>query len=167
MPKSSVFISLLATVILVSLVNVSSAQKPSELLERKNKLTQTSSNPKTLSIVTEGFEALCFGSSKDAYTIWANHSDPVISTTLTQTANDIDKVLNFMLGKCIKYSVIATVPLTQETQVVYVESGHKKGAFFWKFIVYKGTDGWLISSVKSNTDPSDIVPNSLLIKGKQ
>ena len=158
---------MLATGILVSLGNVSSAQKPSDLLERENKLTQTSSNSKTLSIVTEGFEALCFGSSKNAYTIWANHNNPVISTVITQRANDIDKMLNFMLGKCIKYSVIATVPLTQETQVVYVKSGHKKGAFLWKILVYKGTDGWLISSVKSNTDPSDIVPNSLLIKGKQ
>ncbi|MBD2774259.1 hypothetical protein [Iningainema tapete] len=166
MKSKSIFISLLTTVFIVSLGTVSYGQETSNLLEKGNKITQNSNNPNSLSIITEGFEALCSGSSKNAYTIWANHSSPMISTTITQTANDIDKMFNFMLGKCINYSVIATVSITEKTQIVYVQSEHDKAAFFWEFIVYKGTNGWLISSFDSNTDPTDIVPNSILFKGK-
>ncbi|MBW4605015.1 MAG: hypothetical protein KME29_37075 [Calothrix sp. FI2-JRJ7] len=166
MLKKLLFMSLAATFFVASLGTASYGQKPS-VLARENKLTLTNNNSNNLSIVTEGFEALCFGSSKDAYTKWASHSIPILSNMINEKANGFDSILNTMVGKCTKYSVIGTAPLTKETQIVYVNSEHETGALFWKFLLYQGTDGWLISSVSFNTDPTDIVPESMLLEQQQ
>lgn len=166
MRKKLFFISLATTFIVASLGTVSYAQKPS-VLARGNKLTLTNNNSNNLSIVTEGFEALCFGSSKDAYTVWANHSFPIVSNAINETAKDFDSMLNILVGKCIKYSVMSTMPLTKNTQIFYVSSEHETGALFWEFILYQGAKGWLISAFKFNTNPTEIVPGAILFKGQQ
>lgn len=166
MRKKLLFISLATTFIVASLETVSYAQKPL-VLPKENKLTLTNNNSNNLSRVTLGFEALCSGHSKDAYTVWANHSIPIVSNAINEKAKDLDGILNTTVGKCTKYSLIGTMPLTNETQLFYVTSQHETGALFWEFVLYQGANGWLISALKFHTNPTEIVPKSILFKGQQ
>ena len=68
-------------------------------------------------------------------------------------------------GQCIGYSVIGSHPLTEKTQVVYIESDHEYTPLFWKFVVYRSPKGLFISEFNNNTSASNIIPQNVLIGG--
>ncbi|GAB1540760.1 hypothetical protein NUACC21_34290 [Scytonema sp. NUACC21] len=165
MKISSIFVSLIATIIFTSIGTVSYAQKPTKLVET-NKMSQSQVNSNASSGVIEGFEVFCSNSTKDPYNIWASHSSFFLKNSIIEFSNEHDNIFKTYLGKCISYSVIDTIFLTEKTQVVYIESLHERSIVFWDFTVYKRAGRWLISAFNFNVDATAIIPISPVRNGK-
>jgi hypothetical protein len=153
------------TAILVNTGIVSYAQKITNPVKTNN-ITHNLVNSNASSVVTEGFEALWSSSTEDAYNIWISHSVPFLKSFLSEGNQLLNYLLKTNLDKCISYSMIDTITLTENTQIVYIESLHKKGIAFWEFTVYKSAGRWLISAIDFNTDATDVIPIMLQRNGK-
>ncbi|MDJ0735975.1 MAG: hypothetical protein QNJ47_18240 [Nostocaceae cyanobacterium] len=164
MLKNLISLGLATTVILGNLETVSQAQQKPISSRTENRITQVITKQNVPSVITDGFKALCSGKTKDAYNIWLSHAIPIVRDTIssTQVSESFGSMFEKMLGKCIEYSVIDSVSLTDKTQIIYFVSEHEKAAMFWQFTVYRSPDGWLISNFTSHTNPNEIIPPSVL-----
>ncbi|TBR58033.1 hypothetical protein B4U84_18970 [Westiellopsis prolifica IICB1] len=162
MLKKIINIALATTVLLGSLGTISYAVQTPISPNFENNIAQTRIKPSTSSIVTEGFEKLCSGHTKDAYTLWLSHSIPMLRDMKTQITESLASTQEKIFGKCTRYIMIGSVSLTEKTQIVYLESEHEKAPLFWQFVVYQTPQGWEISSLSFHTNPSETIPASLL-----
>lgn len=166
MLKKLINIGLATTVILGSLGTISYAVQTPISPDLENNIAQTSVKPNPFSVVTEGFDKLCSGRTRDAYTLWMNNSFPALQDVMAQSKESLVNTQETMLGKCIRYIMIGSVSLTEKTQIVYLESEHEKAPVFWEFVVYHNPQRWEISSFSFNTSPHKIIPPSLLNNSK-
>jgi len=167
MLKKLINIGLATTIILGSLGTISYAAQTPILPNFKNNIAQTSIKASSSSIVTEGFEKLCSGQTKDAFNLWLSHSIPPLRDRSTQITVSFASMPDTMIGKCNKYTMIGSVSLTTNTQVVYILSEHEKAPLFWQFVVYQTPQDWEIASIRCSTDPHEIIPPSMFDKSKQ
>jgi hypothetical protein len=166
MLKKIINIGLLTTFLLGSLGSISYADKTPISPNFQNNIAQTSIKPSNFSIVTEGFEKLCSGHTKDAYTLWLSHSIPVLRDMKNQLTESFASTQETMFGKCTRYTRIGSVSVTEKTQIVYFVSEHEKAPLFWQFVVYQTPQGWEISSLNFNTNPNEVIPPSLFNNSK-
>ena len=127
-------------------------------LENNPTLLRDRINARIPLIITKGFEALENNETKEAFEIWLKSSIPLIRNNLAVMANTMQGVLDNIVGKCIGYYVIATFSLTDKTTIIYVESQHEEGAFFWRFTVHETPNKPVITSLEFNTNPSEVMP---------
>lgn len=161
MLKNFINFGLLITVLLGSLGTISYAVPTPIALKFENNIAQTSIKPSNYSIVTEGFEKLCSGHTRDAYNLWEKNSLPVTRDMMAQSKESLASNQEKMLGKCTKYIMIGSVSLTENTQIIYFLSEHEKAPVFWQFVLYQTPQGWEIASLSYNTSPNELIPPSL------
>ncbi len=125
---------------------------------------QTQINSRMPSIVTEGFESFKSGDVRTALNTWLEKSSPLFRNNAPLMSSTLQGVVKEAVGKCTGYSAIDTLSITDNTQVVFVESQHEYGALFWAFTTYKSPRGWIISNFTFNTDPSEVIPISIMFR---
>ncbi len=59
------------------------------------------------------------------------------------------------------YTVLGNLPITDRSQIVYIETQHERASFFWSFTVYEASDESLVTDIKMNSDPLVILPPNL------
>jgi hypothetical protein len=94
--------------------------------------------------------------------IWLRRSSPFLRNSAPLISSALQEVVKEAVGKCIGYSAIDSLSVTDNTQVVYVESQHEYGALFWAFTTYKSPSGWIISNLSFNASPNEIIPIPIL-----
>ena len=162
MKKTLICLFLTVAGILVSPGAVSYAE-PSILSK-----TLTVQNPINLqqlpSIITEGFEILKSVDFSAALSTWLKKSSPFLQSNAPLMKGTLQGVVQDAVGKCIGYSAIDSWFVTENTQIVFIESQHEHGALFWSFTTYKSPRGWIISDFTLNTDPSEVLPPSIIFR---
>lgn len=137
--------------------------EPSILSKALN--VQNPSNLQQLpSIITEGFEILQSADFSAALSTWMKKSSPFLQSNIPLLKNTVQGVVQNVAGKCVGYSAIERLFITENTQIIYIESQHEHGALFWSFTIYKSPRGWIISDFKLNSDPADVLPPSIIFR---
>ncbi len=116
------------------------------------------------SIVTEGFELFKSGDVRAALNIWLGKSSPLLRNNAPLMSSALQGVVKEAVGECTGYSAIDILSVTDNTQVVFVESQHEYGALFWTFTTYKSPRGWIISDFHFNTDPTEVIPIPIMFR---
>ena len=116
------------------------------------------------SIITEGVELLESNDFGAALEAWFEKSSPFLQSNAPLMKSTLQGVVQDAVGKCIGYSAIDSWFVTENTQIIFIESQHKHGALFWSFTTYKSPRGWIISDFTLNTDPSEVLPPSIIFR---
>ena len=116
------------------------------------------------SIVTKGFELFKSGDVSSALNIWLEQSSPLLQNNAPLMGTALQGVVKEAVGECTGYAAIDILSITDNTQVVFVESQHEYGALFWAFTTYKSPRGWIISDFHFNTDPSEVIPIPIMFR---
>jgi len=69
-----------------------------------------------------------------------------------------------MLGKMTGYEILKTVKVSSTTMRVYAEIRYEKGPLFMFLDCYKSANGWIIPTVRFNTDADKILPEDIFTK---
>ena len=160
MLKSFIGLSLTAIALISILGNVNQEKESFTLLGIKNQINRIQMKKNVPSIVTKGFEEFCSKHTRNPVEVWAERSTMINETTGTV----MDAMFKNILGKCIDYSIIGSVPITEKTQIVYVESEHINSPFFWQITVHRSHRGEVISGFNSHTNIGELLTPSLVMK---
>ncbi|EKU96492.1 hypothetical protein Lepto7375DRAFT_0497 [Leptolyngbya sp. PCC 7375] len=189
----AVMVALVTAVLLGNTTGVSFAQQPS-ILMHSNPIAQVETTSTVPIIVVDFFETLTNVGARDAFEVWSDSynleaaftSNPAIFTDnvnqdalspeeMTEAFEELVTVQEVMLdmaaGECSSYTILDSLPLGENTQVIYVVSEHKKIPVFWNFTVYQTednivwnipNDGWVITNYEFNTDVNEVIPLSVI-----
>ncbi len=185
--------ALVAAVLLGNTTGVSSAQQPSALMH-SNPVTQVENISTVPIIVTDFFETLINVGTRDAFEVWSDsynletaltqnpdiftdnvNQDALSPEEMTEAFEELitmqEVMLDMVAGECSSYTILDSLPLGENTQVIYVVSEHKKIPVFWSFTVYQTednvvwnipNDGWVITNYEFNTDANEVIPLSVI-----
>ncbi len=116
------------------------------------------------SVITEGFEVFKSNDFRTALNIWLEKSSPLLQNNVPLISRTLEGVVREAVGECTGYAAIDILSVTDNTQLVFVESQHEYGALFWAFTTYKSPKGWIISDFQFNTDPYEVIPISIIFR---
>lgn len=161
MKKALIYLCLAVASIFIS-SEVVSYEEPSTLSPKA--AIQIQIDSRLPSIITEGFEVFKSNDFRTALNIWLEKSSPLLQNNVPLMSRTLEGVVQEAVGECTGYAAIDKVSVTDNTQLVFVESQHEYGALFWAFTTYKSPKGWIISDFQFNTDPYEVIPISMIFR---
>jgi hypothetical protein len=160
MLKHLINLSLITIALLVSLENAGYTQPLSIATKPEQSITQINNLTSVPSFITEGFNKLCHKqfSIKDAINLFVDHSNPELRKEINpQQIDTMSGVLEGFLGECKGYSVMGSVFLADEIQILFISTEHVRGRLFWEFVLQRSATDWNMVSFKSNTNFNELI----------
>jgi hypothetical protein len=122
-----------------------------------NTISQKSTNADLPSFVTSGLSAYKAKGPDEAVKVWIAGSPIDGSTGALTQANNLRQIQDFY-GAYKAYEYVSSRSISPSTQVFYLVMNFEKGPLFAKFVAYKISKDWILTSFDFNTKEEMIFP---------
>ncbi|HEY9619339.1 MAG TPA: hypothetical protein V6C78_03175 [Crinalium sp.] len=160
----SLSISFATAILLLGSAPLSEARSLAWNVKTNDTIAQvaTNSDPfRVPSIIDQGFAAYRTGDLRGAIAIWSRNSPGYLQNQSPVFIGSMEELLQ-SAGDYLGYSVIYSHSVTENTQVIYLESQHQHGTFFWRFIVSNTQGISAVTDFELNSDPAEILPQFVM-----
>jgi hypothetical protein len=118
----------------------------------------------TPKIVNDGMEAFKTAGFGGAFDVWLKGSPLESDKTTTMNLKGSFIQIETMYGRMTGYEILKTVKVSSSTIRVYAEVRYEKGPLFMFLDCYKSAGGWIIPTMRFQTDADKILPEDIFTK---
>jgi hypothetical protein len=111
-------------------------------------------------VISAGFDAYGAEGIKAALTKWTE-GGPMEGDKDVANLACLFSQISGTYGKFTGYSPITTKQISPSSKFIYIELKFEKGPVFGRFFCYKPETEWILAAFHFNTEPQNILPESL------
>jgi hypothetical protein len=116
-------------------------------------------------IVVEGMREFAARGLRAALATWLRGSPVENSGALEQMAAAVTPI-EAAYGRMVGYEVVRVVPVSPSVRRVYAVLRYERGPLYAYFDCYRAASGWVIPTLLTHTQASQILPADLLAGGR-
>ncbi len=113
-------------------------------------------------VIAEGFRAFMTGGYASATNAWTRNSSMSVDSVAIQAVNNVFLQQLNLAGNFTGAEIIRVVNLSLSVEEVFVAVKYQRGVLFMGFTCYKGPNGWTVTAIAIDKDPTKVLPTNIL-----
>jgi hypothetical protein len=110
-------------------------------------------------IVIDGLNAYKTSGFGEAFNVWLKGSPMESDKTTTMNLKGSFTQVESIYGKMMSYEILKSINISSLSNRIYTEILYEKGPLFMIFDCYKSSNGWIIPTMRFNTEADKILPD--------
>jgi hypothetical protein len=108
-------------------------------------------------IIKSGFEACASGGPEAAISAWLKGAPNEGGRFENAQSEELQRAERYF-GQFESYELLATKDVGEKTRLMYFALNFKRGAMFFRFQLYKSSDGWIVQNLSHHMTPEETMP---------
>jgi hypothetical protein len=109
-------------------------------------------------VILSGLDAYKAEGPEAAIKAWLKGSPVEGSKEALSQANNLRQIQDFY-GAYKTFHLVQSRNISPTSRIIYLVLDHEKGPVFYKFLVFRTEQGWILTSFYLNTHPEQVLPD--------